>query len=142
MGPLASRPLPGQLACCLSRSPHSHRPPALPSSHCFGAEPGTQASCHSSQDPASSPGVSFPISSLCVLFSELQRGFSLKAMERHFLTGGGTFLWVCIGRNTDRGWVRTAELKGGRRPAETRVGRGKDRPHAPLCLPPFKQLHQ
>ena len=46
-----------------------------------------------------------PIFILCTFFSELVRGFPLKAMKRNLQTGGSILSWVCTGgKRKAEGW--------------------------------------
>lgn len=58
-------------------------------------------------------GTTLPIFILCTFFSELLRGFPLKAMKRNLQTGGSILSWVCIGgKRKAEEWGGTADRDG------------------------------
>lgn len=135
------RPLPSHLGAASAGSPYGQLPAALtprprPVLSVFSL-PGTQTlqSVTLLQTPPQ-PGRTLPIFTLCIFFfSELLRGFSLKAMKRNLQTAGSILSWVCIeGKRKAEGWGVRAD--GGC------MRRGRDTPHAPPLQPPFKQPQQ
>ena len=141
------RPLPGHLGATSAGSPYGQLPAALtpwprPALSVFlllhNDGQGPRPSCLSLfSRPRPNLGRSLPIFTLCIIFvfSELLRGFSLKAMKRNLQTAGSILSWVSIeGKRKAEGW-------GGRTDGGW-MWRGRDTPHAPPCHPPFKQLHQ